>query len=773
MALANQGSYQFGDFHLNLDLHVLARRGERVPLGSKTFAVLAFLVARAGEIVTKHELFAAVWAESFVEEGALSQQIFMLRKALGDKADYILTVPGQGYRFMGEVHRILPTPPPTALAGWDTVVQETLERRHIVIEESAPPMLTAGASPTRIRQYAIPAALLVLAAILLAAWLWSRRPIPPDFQKVVLADFINSTGDPAFESTLKHALEIDLAQSPHFDVMTERDSADTLKKMSLKPDAAVTPEIAREICERTNRQILLTGNISSVGGQYLLTLEAADCNTGKRIAAAKAETADKSKVLGALDQLVDRVRSKLGESAKSIQSFDIPFEDAATPSLEALKSYSIGKYMLAQGQPYPDILKFFQRAVEIDPHFAQAYEAVGITYYNLSEPLLAAENLKKAFDLRDGVGAREKLNIEAHYYDLGQGDILAGIKAYQLWEDTYPHDWQPWLAMANSYVQLGQYGPAIAAAQHAVQLDGDPVCYIVLARAYKNARRFEESKATAAEAMRRGKDTTALHWILYEVAFDESDAPALSREDALLASRKNSLHDYFVAKKVANDGKFALAESLFRRQIAGDRLEGLTEEANNIAVEQAEMEQFFGHPELARATISHLGKEAQSDPDYALERASLGDVAFARQFLAQHSHEDHPGTAYLYNYKPAVESSIAMAQNKPLDAIAALEAPTPYGVRSFEVRMILGNAYLQAGQPKHAADQFQNILDNPSMSTGLNLVHLGLARAYAKSGDPTKARAEYQAFLAAWKDADPDLPILKTAKMELENLIWK
>jgi DNA-binding winged helix-turn-helix (wHTH) protein/tetratricopeptide (TPR) repeat protein len=770
MSLANQGSYQFGDFHLNLDLRVLVRRGERVPLGSKAFDVLTFLVSRAGEIVTKPELFAAVWAESFVEEGALSQQIFTLRKALGDKADYIVTVPGQGYRFMGEVRRILPASPASLVTGWDTVVQETLERRHIVIEESAPPMIAAGASRSGIRRYAVAAAVLVAAGMLLAGWMWLRRPVPRDFQKVVLADFMNTTGDAAFESTLKRALEVDLTQSPYFDVMTERDSADTLKKMGLKTDTAVTPEVAREICERTNRQILLTGSIATVGGEYLLTLEAADCATGKRITAAKAEIAEKSKVLGALDLLVEHVRSRLGESAKSIHSFDIPFEDAATPSLEALKSYSIGKHMQAQGKPYPDILKFFQRAVEIDPHFAQGYEAVGMTYYNLSEPLLAAENLKKAFDLRDGVDAKEKLNIEAHYYDLGQDDVLAGIKAYQLWADTYPHDWQPWLAMANSYIQLGQNGQAIAAAQHAVQLDGDPVCYIVLARGYKNDRRFAEAKAAAADAIHRGKDTTGLQWILYEVAFDEHDAAALAREDALLASRKDGLHDYFAAKTAAIDGKYTLAESLFRHEIAVDRQEGLTEEADNIAVEQAQMEQNFGYPELARATLNHLGKEEESDPDFALERAMLGDVVFSKQFLAAHSHDEHPGTAYLYDYKPAVEASIAMAQGKPLDAIAILEAPTPYVVRSMEARMLEGDAFLQVGQFQRAAEQFRSLVDKPPFNAGVNLAHLGLARAFAKAGDPAKARAEYQAFLAAWKDADPDLPVLKTAKMELATL---
>lgn len=417
-----------------------------------------------------------------------------------------------------------------------------------------------------------------------------------------------------------------------------------------------------------------------------------------------------------------------------------------------------------------DILKFFQRAVEIDPHFAQGYEAVGMTYYNLSEPLLAAENLKKAFDLRDGVGAKEKLDIEAHYYDLGQGDMLVGIKAYQVWADTYSHDWRPWLAMANSYIQLGHFGPAITAAQHAVQLDGDPVCYIVLARAYMDAKRYTEAKTAAAEAIRRSKDTTGLHWILYEVAFDEHDAAAMAREDAELASRKDGLHDYFAAKKAGNDGKYTLAESLFRHEIAAFRQEGLTEGADNIAVEQAQMEQDFGHPEQARATLSHLRKEEESDPDYVVERSRLGDVVFAKRFLAEHSHDEHPGTAYQYSYIPVVEASIAMAQNEPLDAIAALDVPTPYGMPSMQARMMLGDAYLQTGQPQKAAAHYRSVLDQPPMNAGLNLAHLGLARAYAKAGDPAKARAEYQAFLTAWKQADPDLPVLKTAKMELASL---
>ena len=773
MSLANKGIYHFGEFQLNLDLRVLVRRGERVPLGSKAYDVLTCLVANAGEVITKADLLTVVWADSFVEEGALSQQIFSLRKALGDKADYIVTIPGRGYRFMGAVRHVSTDTPPARTTGRETVLQETRERTHMVIEEPMPqthdvPWKRASSHTGRY----ILVVTGVAAVGLLAGWTWSRRAMPRDHQEVVLADFLNTTGDPTFDRTLKRALEIDLGQSPYIDVLSERNAANSLRMMGLKNDTTITPDIAREICERTNRQVLLTGSISSLGQEYLLLLEAIDCNTGKKLASAKAEAKSKARVLSSLDSIADRVRSKLGESAKSIQGFDVPLEEAATPSLEALKAYSVGKYMQAQGKSDAESLQLFQRAAELDPQFPQAYGEIAISYYNLSEPRLAAEYMKKAFDLRDRVGTKEKLMIESHYYAESQEDMLAGIKAYQVWAATYPRDWVPWLDIANLETQLGQYEPSIAAGQRSLELEKNPIGYDVLARAYKDANRFAEAKALSQEAIHLGKDAPALHAILFQIAFHEHDAAALAREDQWLATHKDSLHDYYLAHAAAMEGKFALAEGLFHEEIAGERQEGLAEEADSIAIEEATIEREVGLPAVARVTLTQVGKETQASPDFAIERTLLGDIPFAERFLASHSNDAHPSTDMAYVQMPRLRAVLAMDRGKPLNAVAALEAPTPYGLPNISMQTQQAEAHLEAGQIDLAVARYKRILANPGASFFIEypLAHLGLARCYAKEGDRADSRAEYESFLASWKDADPDLPVLKAAEAELAKL---
>jgi DNA-binding winged helix-turn-helix (wHTH) protein/tetratricopeptide (TPR) repeat protein len=773
MTLANRGTYHFGDFELNLDLRILARKGERVPLGSKAYDVLTCLVAHAGEVVTKADLMAGAWAGSYVEEGSLAQQIFSLRKALGDRSDYIATIPGQGYRFMGAVsHTPPPRPAPTPFVTREDIYRREVTR--VVIEEPVPVPMPMPAAPARSRtgRYAVAAAGLAVAA-LLAGWGWSRREQPRDHQEVVLADFTNTTGDAAFDRTLKRALEIDLEQTPYMDVLSERDASGAMEHMGLKPGAAMSPEIAREICERTNRRVLLTGSISSVSDEYLLTLEAVDCNTGRKLTSAKAEASDKVKLLGALDSLAERVRSKLGESAQSIKGYDVPLEDAATPSLEALKAYSIGKYMQDQGRNDAESLPLFQRAVELDPQFAQAYGEIAVCYYNLSEPQLAAQYLHKAFDLRNRVGAKEKLTIEAHYYMMGQGDVLTGLKSFQLWADTYPRDWIPWLNIANWYTQLGQYDRSIDAGRRALELKQNPICYNVLARAYKDSQRFADAKAVARESIAHGKDTAALHSILYEIAAFERDAAAEDREEKWLAGAQRSLHDYYVANGAAREGKYALADRLYRSEIASERRDGLVEEADAVAIEEAQMQRDMGFPAAARATLDSLGPAARKGADYAIERTLLGDVAFGEQYLAEHANDANPSTDMEYRVRPRLRAAVASAHGRPLEAIAALEAPNPYGPATDSLRMAqTAEAHLQAGHAEVAIAEYKLLANTLGFSFDVivPMAHLGLARSYAKAGDHANARAEYETFLKLWQNGDPDLPPLKAAKAELAKL---
>jgi DNA-binding winged helix-turn-helix (wHTH) protein/tetratricopeptide (TPR) repeat protein len=765
-----KGSYQFGEFQLNADLRVLTRGGQRVALGSKAYDVLTCLVLHAGQAVRKSDLLKEVWAGSFVEEGTLTQHIFSLRKALGDKADCIVTVPGYGYRLEGTVRHLTPDAGVDFRAG---VVQEMRERMHVVIEQPIVMPQQAAARPVARRAPVYMAcAAGVLLAPAVAGWMWIRRPAPPDHLSVVLSDFTNNTGDATFDRTLKRALEIDLEQSPYMDVLSETGSAETLQRMGQKTDVALTPEVAREICERNNRQALLSGSISSVGDEYFLTVEATECSTGKRLASAKAETASKTQVLASLDALAERVRSKLGESAKSVKGYDVPIEEATTSSLDALKAYSTGMYLQAQGRPFSESVPLFQRAVEIDPNFASAYGQLAFMYGNMGENRKEDEYLLKCYDLRDRMGVKDKLIIQAHYYDEVQKDWTAAIKAYEAWAASYPGDWVPWVDAANLYTQLGEFAPSIADAQRALELKRNVITYDVLGRAYKYTGRFAEAKALVQQAALEGKDSSTLHTFLYEIAFDEGDAAALSHEESWLAAHKGSEHDYFAGEAAAMQGRYRQAEEMFSREVAVDRQEGLTELADSVAIEQAEMEREVGKTAQARVTLDQLGKEAQDDPDYVLQRAMLGEMAAPEHFLAAHGGDAHPDTGVVHREIPEMRAAIALRRQAPLEAVADLQPAKTQEWPHVSVLSERGQAYLQAGQAEMAARDFHAILDHPGASFAVDrpLAHLGLARAYAAGMKAAEARAEYQAFLGAWKDGDEDLPVVMQAKAELARL---
>ena len=775
MSLSFRGLYRFDGFELSPSGRAFLRNGKPVAVSPKAFEVLTYLVINPGRVVTKDELLKAVWPDSFVEESNLAQHISWLRKALGDKSNYIVTVPGRGYQFTAKVQAESPPESfPEAQAG-DILVQRVRERTHMVIEESMPSPLPA--KTTRVSRRVWPYALVaagVLALAIWAGWKWLRPAAPGDYHKIVVADFINTTGDAAFDRTLKRALEIDLAQSPYLDVMGGREAVTTLQLMGRKEDEAITSEAAREVCERSNRQVLLTGSIASLGSEYLLTLEAAECNSGKNIVSAKEQAAAKEKVLGALDVVADQVRAGLGESAKSVERFQVPILQVTTPSLEALKSYSLGSSMDAQGKEPTESLPLYQRAVELDPQFAMAYNSIATDYYNLGEYNLAAQEFKKAFDLSGRVSAREKLNIQAHYYADSQRDLEQGIKTYRLLAATYPRDSGPWVNIANQLTQLGQYAPAVAAGEQAVQLGPDRgVSYIVLARACKRANRFADAKSVGLEAARRGRDSSALHAILFEVAFAEQDQNALERE--IKWGKDNSGGWYFIdeeATAMATAGRLREAEELYRQ--ASDTAEhtNLPEAADEILLDQAETEFTFGLTAASRATLHRIHKLDPDSPDVATLLVDLGDTSFAQRFLKEHDNETQD-TKMRYVYLPLVRASLAVVKGKPLEAVAALEPAIPYELADYSVLTQRGEACLRAQKAEMAADQYKKIIANPGVdpvSCLGPLAQLGLARAYAQENNKTASRHEYEKFFALWKDADADVPVLKQARLEYAHL---
>jgi DNA-binding winged helix-turn-helix (wHTH) protein/tetratricopeptide (TPR) repeat protein len=786
MSFPPRDLYLFDEFELSRSRRTLLRNGQPVSLLPKTFEVLSCLVSNPGRVVAKDEILKSVWPESFVEENNLTQHISLLRKALADRASYIVTVPGRGYQFTADVAGEFETSEAAALGNGAAAQANGVGKRGPQrMEEHAPAVEPGSVQAASAARRAIPrwawlgAGVLALATAAAGGYAaWKRWENPPALRRVLVADFANSTGDVTFDHTLKRALEIDLEQTPYIDVMGEREAMNTLELMGRSRDTALSPDVAREICERSNRQVLLMGNILPVGRDYLLTVEATDCESGRKLTAAKAEAESKEKVLAALDEVADRVRRGLGEPDKTIVSYEVPIIQATTASLDALRSYSIGQSMDAQGKNETETLPFYEHAVELDPQFAMAYGAMGNEYYNLSEPNLAAQFYKKAFDLSDRVSAKEKLVLQAHYYSEGRQDMEQGINIYRQWTQMYPNDWVPWVDLANDYTQIGQYTPAIAAGQQALRIQPDrAINYSVLVRALKRANRFAEAQQLGAEAMRRGKGSAGVHASLYEMAVVARDAQATAAETQWAAANNSGWYGWYFlflqAGEAATAGRHAQAEGLFRGAWQAAERENLDEAADDILVYEASIELNLGLPEAARSALDRVHNQKADSADLAIVRARLGDLSAAEQFLSAHGADAHAGTVVANVDVPRVRAMVAMAHARPLDAIAALEPARPYELASYAVPDQRAEAWLKAERPEMAAVEYRKILANQGidpLSPLYPLAHLGMARSYLHQNKTAESRAEYESFFAAWKDADGDVPVLKQARTEYARL---
>jgi eukaryotic-like serine/threonine-protein kinase len=414
-------SYEFGPFRLDPAQRALLRDGQAVALQPKSFDILLLLVRNPGRLVTKEELLSTIWPKMVVEEANLSQNIFLLRRALGDgegEHRYIVTLPRRGYQFAEPVHVW-----PDAGGGI-----ESSERR--VIRISKPLLWAAGFA----------GGLVLILSALAATGYFSHRPVVSESDTLVLADFANSTGDPVFDAALRQALAAQLDQAPFLNFLSEQRIAQTLALMGKPKDAPISGELAAEVCQRTGSAATIDGAIAKLGTQYLITLRASNCATGDILGRAQARADDKSHVLDALGSVAAAIRSKLGESLKSVQKYDAPPEAVTTPSLDALQAYSLAYRFMIRGNDYPAAVPLFEHAVAIDPNFAMAYARLGINFFNLGEPDRAAQNLEKAYNLRDRLSERQKLYITASYYAMSQRNFEAARQNYELWAQIYPRD---------------------------------------------------------------------------------------------------------------------------------------------------------------------------------------------------------------------------------------------------------------------------------------------------------------------------------------------
>ncbi len=629
----------------------------------------------------------------------------------------------------------------------------------------------------------------LVAVVVLAAGAYfhfRRAPLLTEKDTIVLADFANTTGDAVFDGTLRQGLAVQLEQSPFLSLVSDQQVQQTLRLMGQPPDARLTPEIARELCQRTGSAAVLDGSIASLGSQYVLGLRAVNCRTGDSLAQEQATADGKEGVLKALSEAASKLRSKLGESLRTTQKFATPIEEATTSSLEALKAYSMGQKTRFQKGPVAG-LPYYQRAVELDPNFALAYVQVAVSYSSLGQTTLASENAKKAFGLRQRVSEPERYYISVFYYDLVTGELDKANQVMELWKQSYPRHGVPHRNLGDSYMRLGQWEKALRETEDSLRLEPSSVVgHSNLAWVQLALNRTEEARTTVEQALARKLDAYLLRLPVYETAFLRGDQETMQRQLAWAAGRSGE-EDWLLSAQSDTEayfGRLVKAREFSQQAVASARRADAKETAAlwqaNAGLREAEFGNMSSARQDAIAALALLsGKDVRSVAALALARA--GDAAQAQK-LADRLNKDFPQDTIVQGYwLPATRAAIELNAKNATRAVELLKTAAPYELgqcEPFQFGMMYpaylrGQAYLLAHHGKEAAAEFQKMIDHRGIVLNFPLgalAHLGLGRAYALEGDKAKARAAYDEFLNLWKAADADIPILREAKAEYAKL---
>jgi DNA-binding winged helix-turn-helix (wHTH) protein len=807
-----EGIFQFGEFQVDALARTLRRETEIAALNRRAFDVLLYLVQNPGRVLTRDELLKDAWPDTFVDENSLAQSISALRRALEEKPgdnNYIVTLPGRGYQFVSPVQVVVPpnlgVVPDAAAAnspGPSGVIfrQQTI-RTSVITEEKEQLSLPVSRNRALVILVVGFVAVLILAVpvVILAGWYWRSHRTSKLTEKdtVVLADFDNRTGDQVFDGTLKAGLSISLRQSPFLNLLSDSEVSETLRLMTRLPGTKITPEVARELCVRAGSKAYIAGLIGSLGRDYVLVLKAVNCQSGDMLTEEQVTAASKEKVLDALGEAASKLRGKLGESLATVQKFDVPLAQATTPSLEALKEYSLG--IKAGGEKgSAAALPYFQRAIEIDPNFAMGYLLVGNYYNNLSEVGRASEYVTKAFQLREHASEREKLSIAASYYRI-TGELDKAALTSEQRVETYPREWIAYSSLGLVLAAQGQYEKSAEIARQGLRVASDQVyLYEVLAFDAMALQRFGEAQQIIHEALARRLDDSYLHNDLYALAFLEANSAAMAAQQQWFAGRPE--YENFglalASDTEAYRGHAAKARELTKRAVdsairADSKENGAIWQANAALQEAA----YNNSAEARRAAAEALELSAASpgvEAEASLAFAMAGDAARAES-LAQDLQKRFPlDTQMQALWLPAIYAQLALDRKKPASTLGTPQAASPIelGTSQFVNNLsclyhvyVRGEAYLANGQGTAAAAEFQKILDHSGIVwncwTGA-LARLGVARANAVQartlhgadavGASARSRAAYEEFLTLWKDADPDLPILKAAKAEYTKL---
>jgi eukaryotic-like serine/threonine-protein kinase len=644
------------------------------------------------------------------------------------------------------------------------------------------------------------AAVLVSAALAVGGLYYRSRQTKnlTDKDTVVLADFANSTGDPVFDDTLRTALVLSLQQSPFLNVLSEQKVAATLHAMTRPVGTKLTPDVTRELCQRAGSKAYIAGAIASLGTDYVVGLKAVNCQSGDILAQEQVTAASKEKVLNIVGTAASKLRGELGESLATVQNFGVPLAEATTPSLEALKAYSLG------GKAYSEkgaaaALPYYQRAVELDPSFAMGYAAVAEQYSTLGELGRANGFLSKAFQLRQHASEWEKLRIEANYYSSVIGDLNKATAAYQEEADSYPRKPSPYFSLGYVFAEQGQYEKAMEMTRQAIHLAPDSVdSYGNLANGALALQRFDEARQIVHEAQVRKLDDYLLHGALYALAFDGVDSAAMAEQQQWFSGTTEYKHFGLALSSdtEAYVGHLAKARELTKRA-ADLAARGDSKETGAIwQATAAQREAAYGNTPEARQMAGGALKLDPTSQDVEVEAAlafaMAGDTTRAKSLAKDLENRFPQDTQVQSLWLPAIQAQIALDEKKPALALHTLRAPSSIelgqimflnSISCLYTVYVRGEAYLAAGQGSAAADEFQKLIDHNGIVwncwTGA-LAHLGLARAYALQSKTsqgadanaarTRALAAYKDFLSLWNDADPNIPVLKEAKAEYARL---
>ncbi len=750
---------RFGGFEVDLRSGELIRNGSKAHLHGQPLQLLELLLQQPGQVVTREQIQQHLWPDGTVVEfeHSVNAAVKRLREALGDDADrptFIETIPRRGYRFIARVENGARTTSAAVDAHLAPVLRWN-KRRFVV---------TAAV-----------AAFLVVVA--LATWhIFFARPALTATDVILLASFVNKTGDPIFDNSLDKALEVKLAESPFLSLFPEADVRTTMATMRQDPNQRVTRELGIEICKRQGLKAVVVPEIAAFGSRYLITLEAIDARDQKSIAQQQVEAESKEEVIAALGRAGSKLRRLLGESLSSLEKYDAPLDLATTSSLEALQAYRTGQTLFRSGRQL-EAITFFERAIELDPQFCSAYSMLGRAYHNTSDSEASKKNFARAFELKDRhLTQEENFQSTALYHSSITGNLEKASAVLLLYKQAYPRSGFAFNVLGMTYARQGRMEDALQ--EFRLAIDHSPLpsasSYGNVSQALVALGRFEEAKKIIDQWQQKGSLTPLLRNTRYRIAFIENDAATmerLARETPPDDVRWHSLHRELAFLR-GDSGKLrSLSESIVRQHTHAKRPQNAVAEL----AARAWFESYLGNDALARELCRQAGQAGTDSADKlgncAKAFANAGDVIQAEALAAKLDRLYPEDTLHQNIYLPVARSIIERKRGNAVKALQLL-APITQGPH-LQVLYHRGQAYLAASEPAKAAAEFEELISHRGESgweVFAPLAQLGLARAYAMQGDRENSLKAYDGFFTTWKNADPDIPILRQAEAEYRKL---